>query len=171
MKKFKRSIISGVLVFAMCMGTVMNVQATTIEEAQEKANQLDEEKGAAEAEKNALTEQLNQIIGEMNEAQEKLARKQEEIQQAEEEYVRAKVDENTQYQSMKKRIKFMYEVGNAQFIEVLLNSENMGEFLNNVEYVNQLSTYDRDRLVDFQEIRRDVEEKEKVLQEEYVVQD
>lgn len=169
MKKFKRSIISGVLVFAMCMGTVMNVQATTIEEAQEKADQLDEEKGAAEAEKNALTEQLNQIIGEMNEAQEKLARKQEEIQQAEEEYVRAKVDENTQYQSMKKRIKFMYEVGNAQFIEVLLNSENMGEFLNNVEYVNQLSTYDRDRLVDFQEIRRDVEEKEKVLQEEYVV--
>ena len=63
MKNYKRSIISGVLVFAMCMGTVMRVQATTIEEAQEKASQLDEEKGAAEAEKNALTDQLNQIIG------------------------------------------------------------------------------------------------------------
>ena len=47
MKNYKRSIISGVLVFAMCMGTVMRVQATTIEEAQEKASQLDEEKGAA----------------------------------------------------------------------------------------------------------------------------
>ena len=44
MKNYKRSIISGVLVFAMCMGTVMRVQATTIEEAQEKASQLDEEK-------------------------------------------------------------------------------------------------------------------------------
>ena len=42
MKNYKRSIISGVLVFAMCMGTVMRVQATTIEEAQEKASQLDE---------------------------------------------------------------------------------------------------------------------------------
>ena len=169
MKKCKRSIISGVLAVALSMGAVTNVHATTIEEAQEKADQLDEEKEAAEAEKNALTDQLNQIIGEMNVAQEKLAQKQEEIRQAEDDLVRAKVDENTQYQSMKKRIRFMYEVGNTQFIEVLLNSENMGEFLNNVEYVNQLSEYDRDKLVDFQNICREVEEKEKALQEEYVV--
>lgn len=95
--------------------------------------------------------------------------KQEEIKQAEQEFVQAKVDENTQYQSMKKRIKYMYEVGNAQFIEVLLSSENMGDFLNNVEYVNQLSEYDRERLDDFREIRQEVEDKEKALQEEYVV--
>ena len=113
MKKCKRSIISGVLAVALCMGPVTNVHATTIEEAQEKADQLDEEKEAAEAEKNALTEQLNQIIGEMNVAQEKLAQKQEEIRQAEDDLVKAKVDENTQYQSMKKRIRFMYEVGNT----------------------------------------------------------
>ena len=150
MKKCKRSIISGVLVLAMCMGTAVNVQATTIEEAQEIADQLDEEKEAAEAEKNALTDQLNQIIGEMNVAQERLTNKQAEIRQAEDDLVQAKVDENTQYQSMKKRIRYMYEVGNTQFIEVLLNSENMGDFLNNVEYVNQLSEYDRDRLADFQ---------------------
>lgn len=169
MKNSKRSIISGVLVFAICMGTVGNVQATTIEEAQEIADQLDEEKGAAEAEKNALTDQLNQIIGEMNVAQEKLANKQAEIKQAEEDLVQAKVDENTQYQSMKKRIRYMYEVGNTQFIEVLLNSENMGDFLNNVEYVNQLSEYDREKLVDFQNICNEVEAKEKSLQEEYMV--
>lgn len=44
MKKCKRSIISGVLVLTMSMGTVLNVQATTIEEAQQIADQLDEEK-------------------------------------------------------------------------------------------------------------------------------
>ncbi|WP_285823741.1 murein hydrolase activator EnvC family protein [Schaedlerella arabinosiphila] len=169
MKKCKRSIISGVLVLAMCMGTAVNVQATTIEEAQEIADQLDEEKEAAEAEKNALTDQLNQIIGEMNVAQERLTNKQAEIRQAEDDLVQAKVDENTQYQSMKKRIRYMYEVGNTQFIEVLLNSENMGDFLNNVEYVNQLSEYDRDRLADFQKIRSEVEARERALQEEYVV--
>lgn len=169
MKKSKRSILAGMLVLALNMGTVLNVQATTIEEAQQKAEQLDEEKIAAEAEKNALAEQLNQIIEEMNEAQEKLVQKQEEIKQAEEELVRAKVDENTQYQSMKKRIKYMYEIGNSQFIQVLANSENMGDFLNNVEYVNQLSEYDREKLVDFQIICQEVEEKEKALEEEYQV--
>ena len=121
------------------------------------------------SEKNALTDQLNQIIGEMNVAQERLTNKQAEIRQAEDDLVQAKVDENTQYQSMKKRIRYMYEVGNTQFIEVLLNSENMGDFLNNVEYVNQLSEYDRDRLADFQKIRSEVEARERALQEEYVV--
>ena len=169
MKKLKRSIVSGMLVLALGMGMALDVQATTIEEAQQKAEQLDEEKSAAEAEKNALAEQLNQIIVEMNEAQEKLVQKQEEIKQAEEDLVRAKVDENTQYQSMKKRIKYMYEVGNSQFIEVLANSENMGDFLNNVEYVNQLSEYDRDKLIDFQLICKEVEEKERALEEEYQV--
>lgn len=169
MKKSKRSMIGAMLVLALSMGTALNVQATTIEEAQQKAEQLDEEKIAAEAEKNALAEQLNQIIVEMNEAQEKLLKKQGEIKQAEEEFVQAKVDENTQYQSMKKRIKFMYEVGNSQFIEVLAKSQNMGDFLNNVEYVNQLSEYDRDKLVDFQEICKEVEEKERALEEEYQV--
>lgn len=169
MKKFKSSIISGMLALSLSMGTVLNVQATTIEEAQQKAEQLDEEKSAAEAEKKALAEQLNQIIEEMNEAQEKLARKQEEIKQAEEELVRAKVDENTQYQSMKKRIRYMYEIGNSQFIEVLAKSQNMGDFLNNVEYVNQLSEYDREKLVDFQIICKEVEEKERALEEEYQV--
>ena len=36
MKKCKRSIISGVLAVALCMGAVTNVHATTIEEAQER---------------------------------------------------------------------------------------------------------------------------------------
>lgn len=169
MKKYKRSIISGVLVLTMSMGMVLHVQATTIEEVQQMADQLDEEKNSAEAEKTALTDQLNQILEEMNIAQKKLVNKQEEIKLAEQEFVQAKVDENTQYQSMKKRIKYMYEVGNAQFIEVLMNSENMGDFLNNVEYVNQLSEYDRERLVDFRKIRNEVEEREKSLQEEYTV--
>ena len=69
----KKSIVCKILVLTLSMGTVLNVQATTIEEAQQKAEQLDEAKSAAEAEKNALAEQLNQIIEEMNEAQQKLS--------------------------------------------------------------------------------------------------
>lgn len=167
MKNYKRSIISGVLVCTLSMGMGVRVQATTIEEAQQKADQLSEQKNSAEAERNALAEELNTVIGEMNEAQESLAKKQDEIKQAEDDYVVAKVDEDTQYQNMKKRIKYMYEVGNTQIIEVLVNSESIGDFLNNAEYVNLLSEYDRDKLEDFQLIRQDVEEREAALQEEY----
>ena len=44
---------------------------------------------------------------------------------------------------MKKRIKFMYENGNTQLIEILIESESIGDFLNKAEYISQISNYDR----------------------------
>lgn len=168
MNRRKRSIISGVLVLALSLGMVMNVNATTVDEAKKKAQELEDKKKSAEKEKNALADQLNTIINEMNEMKEKLNKKQSEIEKAENDLVQAKVDENDQYESMKKRIKFMYENGNSQLIEILLESDSIGDFLNKAEYVSQISAYDRDMLVQFQEIVKEVEEKEKALQEEYI---
>ena len=68
---------------------------------------------------------------------------------------------------MKKRIKFMYEGGNTQFLEILMSSSNIGDLLNKAEYVSKLSSYDRDMLVAFQETVKVVEEKEAKLKEEY----
>lgn len=167
MNRRKRSIVSGVLVLALSLGMVLNVNATTIEEAQKKADELESKKDTAQAEKESLTNQLNGIIKEMEEAQKKLSKKQEEIQSAEEELVQAKVDENTQYQSMKKRIKYMYENGNTQFIEILIDSESIGDFLNKAEYVSQISAYDRNMLTEFQNTVEEVQAKEDSLKIEY----
>lgn len=167
MNRRKRSIISAVLVIALSFGMVCNVNATTVDEAQKKADELEAKKKATEKEQNALASQLNTIVSEMDEMNEKLEKKQSEIEKAEEELVQAKVDENNQYESMKKRIKFMYENGNSQMIEILIDSESIADFLNKAEYVSQISTYDRDMLEEFQNIVKDVEEKEAALQDEY----
>lgn len=151
----------------MSFGMVINVNATTIDEAQQKADALEQQKSTAEAEKNSLNTQLNTILGEMEDAQTKLADKQTEIEKAEEALVQAKVEENTQYQSMKKRIKYMYENGNSQVIELLMESENIGEFLNKAEYISQISEYDRDMLDEFQAVVKEVEAEEAALQTEY----
>ena len=164
MKRKTKRIISGAVALTMSMGMTVNVQATTIEEAQKKADQLQSQKNSTEAEKNSLTEQLSGIVEDMEKAQEKLTAKQSEIETAEAELVNAKVDENNQYDSMKKRIKFMYENGNTQLIEILIESESIGDFLNKAEYISQISNYDRDMLNQFQAIVKDVEEKEAALQ-------
>ena len=103
----------------------------------------------------------------MNKTQEELSAKETEISTAEEELVQAKVDEDDQYNSMKKRIKFMYEGGNTQFLEILMSSSNIGDLLNKAEYVSKLSSYDRDMLTAFQNTVKAVEEKEAKLQDEY----
>lgn len=167
MNKRTKRILSGGLIFVMSFGMVINVNATTIDEAQQKADVLEQQKSTAEAEKNSLNTQLNTILGEMEDAQTKLADKQTEIEEAEEALVQAKVEENTQYQSMKKRIKYMYENGNSQVIELLMESENIGEFLNKAEYISQISEYDRDMLDEFQAVVKEVEAEEATLQTEY----
>lgn len=167
MRRHKKSILSMLLVLTVSFGMAMNVQAVTVDEAQKKADELNNKKSTAEAEKQSLAQELETIIKEMEAAKEKLTKKQEEIQKAEEELLQAKVDENAQYQSMKKRIKFMYENGNSQILEVLLESESIGDFLNKAEYAQSLSAYDREQLTAFQEVVKQVEEEEAALKNEY----
>ena len=167
MKKRMKRVVGIILAFVMCAGMTLDAGAVTIDEAEDKADELEQQKESAEAEKEKLISQLNGIIDDMNETQEKLTVKEEEINAAEQELVQAKINENNQYESMKKRIKFMYEGGNTQFLEVLLQSQSIGDLLNKAEYVSQLSSYDRDMLTEFQNTVKEVEEKEAALQEEY----
>ncbi len=162
-----KRIISFLLCLAMSLGLALNVQATTIEETKKKGEELEAQKDAAEAEKSALAEQLNTVIAEMEKTQADIAKKQEEIALKEDELVQAQIDENNQYESMKKRIQFMYENGNTQFIEILCESKSIGDFLNNAEYITQISEYDRDMLVEFQKIVKSVEEQKAALEEEH----
>ena len=167
MKRRMRKVTALVLSVGMMLSMTITSGAVTIDEAQKKADELQSQKSAAQAEKDTLAEKLNSIIDQMNKTQEELSAKETEISTAEEELVQAKVDEDDQYNSMKKRIKFMYEGGNTQFLEILMSSSNIGDLLNKAEYVSKLSSYDRDMLVAFQETVKVVEEKEAKLKEEY----
>lgn len=167
MKRRMRKVTALVLSVGMMLSMTITSGAVTIDEAQKKADELQSQKSAAQAEKDTLAAKLNSIIDQMNKTQEELSAKETEISTAEEELVQAKVDEDDQYNSMKKRIKFMYEGGNTKFLEILMSSSNIGDLLNKAEYVSKLSSYDRDMLVAFQETVKAVEEKEAKLKEEY----
>ena len=65
----------------------------------------------------------------MNETQTEMTKKESEIEKAENDLIAAKVDENQQYQSMKKRIQFMYENGDTKILEVMMESKTLGGIL------------------------------------------
>ena len=138
MKRRMRKVTALVLSVGMMLSMTITSGAVTIDEAQKKADELQSQKSAAQAEKDTLAAKLNSIIDQMNKTQEELSAKETEISTAEEELVQAKVDEDDQYNSMKKRIKFMYEGGNTQFLEILMSSSNIGDLLNKSEYVSKL---------------------------------
>ena len=163
----RKKALSFLLVLVLCLGMAIQANATEISETQKKAEELEKKKKDAEKEKQSLEKQLESIVSEMEETKTKIEEKETEISAKEEELIQAKVDENDQYESMKKRIKYMYENGNTQFVEILCESKSIGEFLNNAEYITTISEYDRTMLVEFQAVVKDVEEQEAALQTEY----
>lgn len=165
MKKGKRILtvlLAGVLSFSM----ILPVQADEISDTKEKQEELKEQKEEAEQKKDALNEALNSVIEEMEKAEEDLNNKQIELIEAQDELDLARINESKQYESMKLRIKFMYENGDTEFIEILCAAESIGDFLNKAEYIQQISDYDRNMLIEFQNIVKQVEEKEAKLKEE-----
>ena len=163
----RKKALSFLLVLVLCLGMAIQANATEISETQKKAEELEKKKKDAEKEKQSLEKQLESIVSEMEGTKTKIEEKETEIRAKEEELIQAKVDENDQYESMKKRIKYMYENGNTQFVEILCESKSIGEFLNNAEYITTISEYDRTMLVEFQAVVKDVEEQEATLQTEY----
>ena len=129
MKGRMRKITGILLAFVLCIGTASQSGAVTIDEAEKKADQLESDKKKAEEEKKTLSEKLDEIIKKMNETQEHLTAKEDEISDAENELIQAQIAEDDQYDSMKKRIRYLYEGGNTQFLEMMMTSSSITDLL------------------------------------------
>lgn len=142
------------------------------EKEQEKADKLKEQKKELEEQKKELKQKLSTLAGELKTATDKLEKKQLEIAEVQEQLDAAKIEERQQYEGMKVRIQFMYEHGDTSILELLFESKSIVDMLNKVEYVQQVTRYDRKKLVEFQEtvqsiavMQEELEKEELELQE------
>ncbi|MBQ6129144.1 MAG: peptidoglycan DD-metalloendopeptidase family protein [Lachnospiraceae bacterium] len=165
------------------------VHAATL--TNDKIRESEESKKAAEEEKKALKNNLTDVksllagletskanlenyiqeldadLSDINEKIDDLNRhitdKEFEIQTTETELEEAKRVADTQYETMKKRIKFVYEHGEASKVEMLLSSKSFVDFLNKAEFITRMSAYDRRMLDSYVDSKNMVEAKEQEL--------
>ena len=71
----------------------------------------------------------------------------------------------SQYNSMKLRIKYMYENGEMDYISLLLQAENFGDFLNRTEYIAKISEYDKNCYENYIVLQKKVEDTKKKLEQ------
>ena len=69
---------------------------------------------------------------------------------------KAQKNEDQQYEDMKSRIKYMYEHGSATMLEMLFSAENMSDFLNKADFIENLSNYDRKALNDLKDVHQQI---------------
>lgn len=162
-KKILGSLLVGVLAVSM----VLTASATDIESMKDKQQQLEEQQKDAQAEKSSLAAKVNKLNASMKKAETEIEAKQTEIEETEQELVMAKIEEIDQYESMKVRIRYMYENGNVNLIQLFMESDSIADFFHKTESISKISEYDRKKLEEYQMTVQIVEEKELALQAEY----
>lgn len=136
------------------------------EDAQEKVGDLKEEENSLKGELAGLNQELSDVSAQINDLEVQIVDKKEEIQTTGRELKEAENIEARQYESMKLRIRFIYENGNADLISAILGSRSIADLLNKVEYVEEMNRYDRQMLSDYEETCKQISAKKKSLKKE-----
>ena len=116
------------------------------QQAQDENNKLQKSKSDAQEYIQSVDKKLTNLATEMYKTNQKLSKTEDKISKTQKELDNAQVSINEQYEDMKLRIKYMYENGDTQMIDLIFNSKSITDFLNKAEYITELSQYDRDML-------------------------
>jgi spore germination cell wall hydrolase CwlJ-like protein len=144
------------------------------EKTENAKENTENQKESLEITKNSLLGQLSSLNDDLAEVSTNLEKIETEISTKEDdiEDVKASLEEavekqNLQYESMKLRIKSMYENGGtSNYITVLLSSDSFADLLNKSDYIDRINQYDQKMLDEFKEICKSVEEQKEQLEEE-----
>ena len=96
-----------------------------------------------------LDSTMSSIQHNISDYEAKIIEKEKEITRKEGELEAAKAREEAQYESMQRRIQYMYECGSDSYFEAILHADSFADMLNRAEYVEEVTAYDQRMLKAF----------------------
>ena len=142
-----------------------NKMETGLQKAQDIKEELVKDRNEISNKVMELDGQMQAINDSLRDVQLLIDQKEAELEETSARLIQARQDADEQYESMKVRIKFMYEKGTVDFIQILLGASSFSEMLNKAEYIEQLSAYDRTQLVRYEKTKEEMAEVLGVQQE------
>ena len=131
-----------------------------------KVSSIQSDVDAISDEIDEIDESLVETIASVEIIRDEVSQKEDQIKTTTEELQKAQETEQEQYAAMKLRVKFMYEKGDSTYLQLLMESQNFGEMVNKVEYVEKLYDYDRKLLEEYIAARQAVEALKNQLEDE-----
>ena len=114
-------------------------------------------KSQTETQISSAKDQLVDLLVQASTLKQDMENQKTKIEQADKDLADAQAKEQEQYEKMKLRIKYLYENGDSTFLDATLSSKSYADFLNEVEYFQQVHKYDRDKLKEYEKTKNDVE--------------
>ncbi len=170
-----RKVLTGILAFIICSLSIISYaqQANLQEEQEQLKDKIEQSTSDLENVQDELSENLVKI----QELDERIASSQQEISglddkisQFQEVYdkVNTELDNaennyNSQKETLEKRLVAMYEAGETEYLDVILSSKSISEFLSNYFLVSEMAEYDAGLLQQMSDRKNYINEiKEKV---------
>lgn len=120
------------------------------EQLEKERTELKETLSSSESKKDNILQYISTLDKKMDTLTDKVKSNEEQIQ-----LVQSTIDElllqeaqvtakmSSQYETMKERIKYMYEDGTSGYLELLAGSSSLSEMYNHLEYISKISEYDQ----------------------------
>ncbi len=162
-------LVTGIPVSATSIKNIQSEKAkneSELKNIQSKISGIESQKSALSSEVSSLNDDLTDTLLNIEVLESDLADKEAEIEQAEKDYEAAKATEEQQYDSMKKRIQYLYETGQESYLEMLLTSDSVADLVNKVDYAEELQEYDRRLLDEYKAAKQAVIDLQAQLEEE-----
>lgn len=176
-----KKLVSAVVVAAVAVTGTVSVSASVISNAQSAINDannqmneanntisnIESQQAVLQGEIDALDSELVGILLDIEVLTDEIAAKELAIQDTTKALEDAENEQVKQYEAMKLRMRFMYENSNTNIVTALLGAQSIADFVNRVEYFNQIYAYDRNQLTEYKNIVAEVKEQKETLEQEY----
>lgn len=162
MKIYKKRWIQSGIALICSLAIVLSVFPVLADN--EEIKSLESQSSSLESELQGINEDILALSDEISTTEMQVEMLNGEIARTSDELDEAKTNEDKQYEDMKARIKYMYEHGNATLLELLFSAEDMSDFLNKADFIENLSEYDRNALDNLKNIHQQIEDEQKTLE-------
>lgn len=155
------------------LATTISDLQKDIKDKQSQLNNVNKQIAGYQDAQDGLEEEISDLDAEMvalltdiNLIQEAIEEKVEDIANTQIAYDEAVAEKDEQYESMKIRIKFMYEKGDSSYLQLFLGAQSMSDMMNKANYIEELYEYDRKLLEEYEAIVQQVAVLKDQLEEE-----
>ena len=166
-KRIRRMVLASALICSLSVTPVNAEPSAEVQDLQNEQADLEGQKSTAQSELGSLQAQLEGLLSKIAEIENDLAETGQEIVQAREDLKVAENQREKQYESMKLRIRYIYESGgDTAALEKVLSSGTMSGLLTQAEYSQKVHEYDRAQLQEYAETVKKIQKLEDTLEAE-----
>ncbi|MDO4519064.1 MAG: hypothetical protein Q4B47_02015 [Eubacteriales bacterium] len=137
-----------------------NTAANALAAKQNEISTLETKKQELETYLQQINQQYVDLEKAVTDLSVQMASKEEELKTVHSDLETAQNASQKQYDNMKLRIQYIYEHGGSSYMQRLLSSKDMGDFINTAVSIMEISDYDREQLTKYENLQTEIQEKE-----------